>query len=456
MSYYIKIGFRYLGRRKIRTILTIIAILLGVSILMGTLVANDSIKGTLEYQITEKFGFTDILILNESYSYKNTINFNEIKENLDNISYLGFTWTAQMKESRSVAFEKNVSTAQSLWLPIIGVDTSNPFDEYFGKITINQSIAPEFNSLKKMLLYPAKNCCVINIRIAELYNLSINDTIYIYPEAPWIGIDSTNSSTWVNLTITGIILDEGKALQYINPPVENIWEIRDINYAIYVNMSLAHEYLTNSDNQLKVNNIAIHSNSIHQINSVLDSMMQYLNSSLPSNTLYGFNLKSLFENEINNVFSLMMAILIIFSGISFVICAVLIKNLFEVAVEEQMEEIGIMRAIGVSRGGIFAIYITQISIISVIGSILGLILGYFISTFFFTSIQYASNVLNPLLYDLLEPSSIIITVTYQTILISFLSGVIISLIFGLLPAYKASVKQIIYALNPRLERGEDS
>ena len=109
MIHNIKIGFRYLLRRKNRTILTILAIFLGVSILMGTLVANDSIKGTLEYQISQKFGYTDIIIFNSSYYYKNSVNYEQVKLRLNELTHLGFTWTAQMKESRNVAFSGNCS-----------------------------------------------------------------------------------------------------------------------------------------------------------------------------------------------------------------------------------------------------------------------------------------------------------------------------------------------------------
>ncbi|MHA1752639.1 MAG: FtsX-like permease family protein [Candidatus Helarchaeota archaeon] len=451
MAYYLKIGYRYLARRKIRSILTILAVLLGVSILMGTLVANDSVKGTLEYHLAKKFGYTDIILINSSGYYSNSINYNEIRKDLDNLKYLGFIWTSQMKESRNIAFQPNISISKSSWIPIVGVDTHNPYDSKFGSISINSSINSNFTTLNDLLLHPLYvNCCVINTKTANQYNVSVGDIVYIYPEVPSGPIDWQNSSSWIQLKITGIIDDHGKAFDYIVPPVNDIWQIKDIDYAIYVNMSIAHQLLTNSDNELKVNNIAIHSNSLQNIDSTLTQIMTYLNNTIPTNSLYGFNLKSFFASEINNIFGLIMSVLIIFSGISLLVCAILIKNMFEVAVEEQLEEIGIMRAIGISKYGIFIIYITQILFISLIGSILGIIIGIFMSTSFFNSIQYVSSILNPSLFELLGSNfEIFITITPQTLILSFISGTLISLIFGLSPAYKASQIQIIDALNPR-------
>ncbi|MHA1270207.1 MAG: FtsX-like permease family protein [Candidatus Helarchaeota archaeon] len=451
MINYFKIGLRYLFRRKFRIVLTILAIVLGVSILMGTLIANDTIKGSLEQQLIEKFGYTDIILVNDSKYYTNSINYNMVKDSLSSISHIGFIWTAQMKESRNVAFQKNISTSQSSWMPIIGVDTSNNNDNLFGKITINSTIDPNINSLEDLLLYPTyPNCCVINVRVANYFNLSVGDILYIYPEVPWSGISWQNSTTWVQLVITGIITDNGKVFDYFNPPVENIWEIRDIEYAIYVNMSIAHKYISNSDTDLQVNNIAIHSNSIYKIDYILGQVMNQINATIPNNSIYGFNIKSLFEQEINNIFGLIMSVLIIFSGISMLVCTILIKNIFEVSVEEQIEEIGIIRAIGVSRFGVFLIYLTQVSLISLIGSGLGLLLGVFISYFFLDSIQYVSAVINPSLYQLIGGDfEIIMSITIQTCLISFLSGITISLLFGLLPAYRASKVRVIEALNPK-------
>ena len=72
------------------------------------------------------------------------------------------------------------------------------------------------------------------------------------------------------------------------------------------------------------------------------------------------------------------------------------------------------------------------------------------STSFFNSIQYVFSILNPSLFELLGSNfEIFITITPQTLILSFISGTLISLIFGLSPAYKASQIQIIDALNPR-------
>jgi len=239
LSYYFKIGFRYLLRRKIRTILTILAIVFGVSILIGTLIANDSIKISLEQQIIKKYGYIDIIIVNKTGYYSNSIDYETIKSKFNELSYLDFTWTFQMKEKRTVAFNKNISTSDYKWLYIIGININNPIENLFGSYILEESINDSYKTLEDLL--SLNNCCVITSDIAEKYNITINNSIYIYPEKPWSGIIWSNSSTWFSLKVVGIIKNEGKFFEFFKPPVKDIWELQFLEYGIVTNMSIAYK-----------------------------------------------------------------------------------------------------------------------------------------------------------------------------------------------------------------------
>jgi len=452
---YFKIGFRYLARRKFRTILTILAIALGVSIFMGTLVASDSIQFSLDYQVMKQFGYTDILIVDEASPNSNSIPLASIKQELENISGIQFEWTYQMRQGRPVTPYKNIPTSSSYWWPIVGINASNALESKFGAVTINSTINASLITLEELLTYPlVANSCVVTQYVADLCNLTVGKSLYIYPSAPWGGINWINSSTWINLTVVGIIEDKGKSFNWFSPPFTEIWEVLPPEYAVYVHLETAQKYIFN-DHPDEINLILIHASSLHAIDATINTILSAFNissdSEINSTQFYGFNLKSFFEDQIGGMFNTFTVILAIFSGISLLICAILIKNLFEVTKEEQMEEIGIMRAIGISKIGIFRIYLSQILIIALIGSVLGLLLGYLISNIFLGPLKIISLSITPQIFSIVgDEFEIFIYLTPISLLVSSLVGLGISIFFGMIPAISACNVNILRSLNPRL------
>ena len=455
MSYF-KIGFRYLARRKFRTILTIVAILLGTSIFMGTSVASDSIRASLNYQVTKQFGYTDIIIVNEFSPNTNSFSLTAVRNELENLTGIQIEWSYQMREGRSVTPYPNTSTIFSYWWQFVGLNASNPTESKFGSVKINSTINETLTTIEAMLTYPLiDNSCVITKYVADLCNLSVGEILYVYPWQPWAGIDWPNSSTWVQLTIVGIIEDQGKSFSWFgSPPWIDIWEVRPIEYAVFVDIDVAQKYIFNGYPD-RINNILIHAPNIQAIDSTIDIIIDLFNKSsdplINSTDFYGFNLKSFFASQVSDMFNFFTTALALFSAIALLICAILIKNLIEVTKEEQMEEIGIMRAIGISKIGIFRIYLSQISIISVIGSFLGLLLGYFISNLFLGPLRYVSLAFNPQLGSVVGSDfEIIIVVTNLSLILSLGIGISISMVFGMIPAVSAANVDVLKALNPRL------
>ncbi len=454
MSYF-KIGYRNLARRKFRTILTIVAILLGVSILMGTSVASDSIRYSLNQQVTKQFGYSDIVIVDDDSPNSNSLPLNLMRSELDSISEIEFQWTFQMRERRSVTPYENTTTLMARWWQIIGLNASSPLENKFGSIIINSTINETLHTLEEILANPKiENSCVITKHIAERYNLTIGNSLYIYPKNPWPGIDWKNSSTWINLTITGIIEDKGKSFEWLSPPITNLWEIYPPTDAIYVNSNIAQRYIFNS-NTTEVNLILIHTPNINVIDSTIEVLLNKLNSSqyseINSTDFYAFNLKSFFDDQINEMFTFFTIILALFSGISMLICSILIKNLFEVTKEEQIEEIGIMRAIGISKFGIFKIYTTQIFLISIIGSLLGILFGYLVSYLFLGPLKILTISLAPNITPLVGSEfEVYLVISPPSWIFSLSVGISVSMVFGMIPAISAANVNVLKALNPRL------
>ena len=142
---------------------------------------------------------------------------------------------------------------------------------------------------------------------------------------------------------------------------------------------------------------------------------------------------------------LFRGVLMVLSGISLIICVIIIKNLMEMSKEAQIYELGLLRAIGSSKNSIFLIFFFQAMIIALIGMVLGLFLGYFLSFLFFNPLR---NVLS--FFHYLDPTfAVELYLKDFTLTLGIIVGLTIPLVFGAIPAISAARINVIAALNQR-------
>jgi putative ABC transport system permease protein len=160
------------------------------------------------------------------------------------------------------------------------------------------------------------------------------------------------------------------------------------------------------------------------------SLQQYIDPSL-----YG---------NINHWIYLFRGILMVFSAISLIICVLIIKNLMEMSKEDQIYELGLLRAIGNSKFSIFSILFNQILVITIIGMFLGLFFGSSISSLFFGPLKEVLGDLTSLDTNF----EVIIHINPITYFISIVAGLFIPLLFGVMPSISAARANILVSLKP--------
>jgi putative ABC transport system permease protein len=116
------------------------------------------------------------------------------------------------------------------------------------------------------------------------------------------------------------------------------------------------------------------------------------------------------------------------AGIALLVGGVGIMNMMLMAVTERTREIGIRKAIGAQRGDIMLQFLTEAIFISLLGGILGVLAGI-----------GAAKLLNSM-------AQMPIVYTVEPILYSFLSCMAVGILFGVIPALKASRLKPIDAL----------
>ncbi|MGT2666907.1 ABC transporter permease [Streptococcus rifensis] len=143
---------------------------------------------------------------------------------------------------------------------------------------------------------------------------------------------------------------------------------------------------------------------------------------------------SSFVDEINASFGLMTTIIGAIAGISLLVGGIGVMNIMLVSVTERTREIGLRKALGATRFKILTQFLIEAMVLTMIGGAIGL--GF---AFAMTKIIEGLMASNP---DMAIPLSVSIDVALGAIAFSALIGIV----FGLLPANKASKLNPIEAL----------
>ncbi len=132
-----------------------------------------------------------------------------------------------------------------------------------------------------------------------------------------------------------------------------------------------------------------------------------------------------------------------FSLIAIFVGSFLIYNTFTMTVVERTHEIGMMRAIGMSRRQVMGLVMAEAGLLGVLGSLVGLVLG----------VALARGLILALTGFLASGESVL-SVPPQGVAQSFVMGIVVTLVASLIPAVQASRISPLEALRVRARTGE--
>ena len=180
------------------------------------------------------------------------------------------------------------------------------------------------------------------------------------------------------------------------------------------------------------------STQIQQINvkaentDSLASISEAINTALENQKQGDKNFSVTYGDDIthpaSNLFTVISGMLAIVAGISLIVGGIGVMNIMLVSVAERTHEIGIRKAVGASSRNILIQFLFEALILSLMGGILGLALGYVLA----------------FLLSIITPFAPFIS--WQILAITFLTTLVIGIIFGIYPALKAATKNPIDSL----------
>lgn len=400
----LKMAYTTLLANKLRSFLTILGIIVGIF----SIVATSTVVSMLQYGIEEgvsQLGKNTFQI--QKYpavqtggpgsraKYRNRKNITyrdylDFKEKLTNAKYVGAEiWTfGKVIKYGNKETNPNVNLA--------GV-TSEAFPNNKWSTEIGRPITD--NDVDHRYYY-----CVIGKDIVEKLFGSIN------PVGQYIKIDKGK------FQVKGVLEKQG---QLFGQSRDNFIIIPITTYlTVFGNdeQSVNITVMTEKDNYQKVMDDAI-------------GHMRVIRKVLPGedNDFDIFSNESVMD-QINNITKYVRIGAIVISFISLLAAGVGIMNIMLVSVTERTKEIGIRKSIGATKNNMLVQFLIEAIMLCLIGGIIGILMGYFIGTY---------------LGSFLGVSAII---PYDTIILGITVCILVGLIFGTYPAYKAANLDPVEAL----------
>jgi putative ABC transport system permease protein len=384
-------GMSDLFRNKLRTLLTIGGIFIGVMSVVIISTIGEMGKHTVDRQLIS-MGMDSIIISGEK---SNSAGLN--KKDLQSVKAMSEVSNAMpLMYLMSDIVVRDSKSECMLWGVNQDADNVIELEPVYGRLINKGDLASN------------AKVCVIDEKIAMDY----------YKRANIVGkkISLTINDSVEEFTVVGVVKNGVSVLQNMLGGI-----IPNFVYIPYTTMS-------ELSNQTYFDQIVVKlkdSNSDDQINDRIEK-------TLISNrvTFTGLRIENLLKQkqQFNNILSIVTIILSAIAGISLVVSGLSIMTVMLVSVNERTREIGIKKSIGATNKDIMIEFLIESVLITLIGGLCGVIGGLLLS------------LLGCTIFNL------VLNINYTMILGILVLSVTIGLVFGVYPAYRASKLRPVEAL----------
>lgn len=435
----ISMSARDIKRRKLRSILTIIAISVGSMLLVSMQGLGDTITTTAETFISSFGNLNEVMVLPEKYN----------------------------ADKSGMQINEQMSSGSHQMLPYTENKQLNPKQESNEKLIYNSTLAEiaKVKDVKSMSAYTATKATEINI-----------DGVSKAGDAPLIlGYAANYTYAQGDKIIAGKDLTGAKDQILINESYLKDMGITDYNSVIGKKFTLTVKIPEMSNipgiTPLKITGIvqgvykepnAYYPGNIITVDTLTNKIQAYYAGENPNDFKTTYSMVSLqtenqkvipgIKNDINKnlgytTFSLgeVVGIASIFTGfikgildvaaiIVIAVASVGLINTMTMTVQEKKKWIGIMRSIGASKGGIRVIFLTQSIILGTLGGILGCLLAI-------VGVWGINEYLIHIGKDF------IIHLTTANVALGFIVSIIVAILAGIMPANRAAKLDVVETIN---------
>lgn len=402
-----KIAIRALRANKLRSILTMLGIVIGVATVVALLAIGNGATASITNQIQNTgsnlltisagrqqagFGGGGFSRQESSLYYDD---FELLENNLiNNVSAI----VATVQSSHTVKFED-----ESFSATIVGVmeDQKN-----VNSLTVSNGrfITDRDNSAQSSVV-------ILGSSIAEDLFGNVSP------------IGKTISINGLSFQVVGILESKGSSF---NSPDENIYVPIETGYSkLFSDTAL-------NDGKKTINNITVSvetSEAMDTVTAQIEYMLRRSHDLKPSEES-DFNINNQTDTleTLNSVTQTLTIFLGAIAGISLLVGGIGIMNIMLVSVTERTKEIGLRKAVGATKNQILTQFLIETITLSLLGGVIGILLGVSIASIFTAT------------------GLITAVVTANSIFLAFFFSLLIGIFFGIYPAFQAASLHPMVAL----------
>lgn len=384
---------RNISRRRARNILTIFAIILGTALLVGVNIATNSAMAEFQRFVNRFWGEADIFIYyagNAPFDEGNTTTARDASDAIEKITARVGSWS--MTGPAMILINNDTEKLAG----IVGI-TQNDFEYEAYNITGSRNV----NDLN----------VVIGNKIAKEYGVNLDDTF---------NLTVKTQSMMENYTLRAI------GVYYPTPPTTSI--------DIFMDFEKAQE-ITGLEGKTslllaKVSDLT----KVIETRDLLQKKMGVEFEVLAPKIEAQQRIQSQLAG-----FQIGLNIMIM---VSLLVCGFLVFNTMFMAVKERTYEIGVLRAVGMSRRHVFQVFLEESFLLGVAGTLIGIFAGLALSNLFAYVLSQAFNMSISGLW-----------LTQDAVIIGLIGGLLTVVGGAVYPAISASRVNILQALRPEMRVG---
>ncbi|MBQ7950536.1 MAG: ABC transporter permease [Clostridia bacterium] len=384
----VQLAFGSILSNKLRSLLTMLGIIIGVGAVIILVSIMDGITG----QVTdafESFGMNNITVSMVSRGSTRYIEPDDMYEIIDKNPDL-FTYCTPNVSLRATVKAKNSSDSENA-----SVTGTNEAYDKINQLTTEQGRFLQFIDVEKQL-----KVCVIGT----------------YYEQEFFGkgkaLGNTVKINGVPFTVIGVLEEKADSSE------------NSSDQCIYIPYTVASKL---SNNRF-ISSYTVTLTDANKLEKAKAALEKNLTKILGSSDFYSIIATQEILEELNKIMGTMKAALVCIAGISLLVGGIGIMNIMLVTVTERTKEIGIRKSLGAKKKHILSQFVVEAATISGVGGILGILFGAIVS---FVAGKLMNVTILPSLF---------------AIVLAFSVSVAIGIMFGFLPAKNAANLNPIDAL----------
>jgi putative ABC transport system permease protein len=399
------VALRGLFGRKLRTILTMIAILLGVSMIVGTFVLTDTINNSFSQIFHQANQSTDVVLLGKQPV--GSLQF-------DRPPSLPASLLGIVQRTPGVATAEGQISDQA---ELVGMD-GKPLGSAGGAPSLLFSrTSARFSQVKIVQgRWPAGNEVALDTDTVKRHHLHVGQTVGVVGAAPV-----------QHLTISGVI---------------KFGTVGSIGGAtlIVVDLPTAQRI---ADKPGKYDEIRVAAAS----GVTPSELVRRIQAEIPTNLRSLVKIQTGKQNAddqtaaIGNALNFITIALLAFGGIAVFVGAFIIFNTFSITVAQRTREFALLRTLGATRGQVLRSVILEALLVGLVASLIGLVAGFGLA-------QALNGLFIAFGIDLPKAGLIIAP---RTVIVALLVGTIVTVLASLMPAIRATRVPPIAALREGAE-----